>query len=131
MYILRGTIYPINSINSKHSRKHLLHMSERVKDNPLSFGRRILSSLKNPAYRIYFFATLAHFAAMSMQIVTSPLLIYRLTERPALLGTMSLVGAAPMIAISFFGGAFADRMQKKKIIIAGLLGYAIMALGIG
>lgn len=68
---------------------------------------------------------------MSMQIVSSPLLIYRLTESKALLGTMSLVGAAPMIGISVFGGAFADRLQKKKILIAGLLGSAIVSLGIG
>jgi MFS family permease len=91
----------------------------------------MLSSLKNPSYRLYFFATLAHFAAMSMQIVSSPLLIYRLTDSPALLGTMSLVSAAPMIAISVFGGAFADRLHKKKILMAGLLGSAIVALGIG
>ena len=67
---------------------------------------------------------------MSMQMVSSPLLIYRLTDSKALLGTMSLVGAAPMIAISVFGGAFADRLQKKKILIAGFLGSAIVALGI-
>lgn len=91
----------------------------------------MLSSLKIPSYRLYFFGTLAHFAAMSMQIVTSPLLIYRLTDSPALLGTMSLVSAAPMIGISVFGGAFADRMQKKKILIAGLLGSAIVAFCIG
>ncbi len=101
------------------------------KTHPAAFGSRVLSSLKNPIYRIYFMATIAHFAAMSMQIVTTPLLIYRLTDSPALLGTMSLVGAAPMIAISAFGGAFADRLQKKKILIAGLVSSAIVAVGIG
>jgi MFS family permease len=68
---------------------------------------------------------------MSMQIVTSPLLIYRLTDSSALLGTMSLVSAAPMIAISVFGGAIADRMQKKKILIAGMIGSAVVSFGIG
>jgi predicted MFS family arabinose efflux permease len=65
-----------------------------------------------------------------MQIVTGPLLIYRLTGSPALLGTMSLVSAAPMIAISVFGGAFADRMQKKRILITGLLCSSVVSLGI-
>ena len=102
-----------------------------VKTSPFVFGLRMFSSLKNPAYRLYFFGTLAQFGAMSMQIVTSPLLIYRLTESKALLGTMSLVSAAPMIAISFFGGAFADRMQKKKILIAGLICSAVVSTLIG
>jgi MFS family permease len=106
-------------------------LSEPVKIGPITFLLRILSSLKNPSYRIYFFGTLAHFAAMSMQIVTSPLLIFRLTESPALLGTMSLVNAAPMIGISVFGGAFADRMRKKKLLIGGLIGSAVIALIIG
>jgi MFS family permease len=105
-------------------------VSEQRKTSPSVFGLRMLSSLKVPSYRLYFFGTLAHYAAMSMQIVTGPLLIYRLTESPALLGTMSLVSAAPMIAISVFGGAFADRMQKKKILITGMLFSSLVALSI-
>jgi MFS family permease len=87
----------------------------------------MLSSLTNSSYRLYFFGTLAHFAAMSMQIVSSPLLIFRLTNSTALLGTMSLVSAGPMLIISIFGGAFADRLQKKKLLIAGLLGSAVVS----
>jgi MFS family permease len=104
--------------------------SENRKTTPSVFGLRMLSSLKVPSYRLYFFGTLAQFAAMSMQIVTGPLLIYRLTESPAMLGTMSLVSAAPMIGISVFGGAFADRMQKKKILIAGMICSSVVALSI-
>ena len=104
---------------------------EPIKPSPLALGLRVLSSLKNSSYRLYFFGTLANFAAMSMQIVSSPLLIFRLTNSTALLGTMSLVSAAPMIAISVFGGAFADRMQKKYILIAGLIGSAVVSLFIG
>jgi MFS family permease len=102
-------------------------MPEPAKTSPLAFGLRIFSSLKNPSYRIYFFGTLAHFAAMSMQIVGSPLLIFRLTNSTALLGTMSLVSAGPMLAISVFGGAFADRLKKKKILMFGLLGSAVVS----
>jgi MFS family permease len=88
----------------------------------------MLSSLKNPSFRIYLAGTVAHFAAMSMGMVSSPLLIYRLTDSSALLGTMSLVGAAPMIIISIFGGAIADRMRKKKILLFGLFGLALVTL---
>ena len=100
---------------------------EPRKTNTSAFGIRMLSSLTNPLYRLYFFGTLAHFAAMSMSIVSSPMLIFRLTNSTALLGTMSLVSAGPMLIISLFGGAFADRLQKKKLLIAGLLGSAVVS----
>ena len=105
--------------------------SAPLKTGPLALGLRMFSSLKNPSYRLYYFGTLAHYAAMSMQIVTNPLLIYRLTDSPALLGTLSLVGAAPMIGISVFGGAFADRLRKKNILITGMSCFAVVSLGVG
>jgi MFS family permease len=101
------------------------------KSSPFAFGWKIFSSLKSPVYRIYFFATIAHFAAMSMQIVSSPYLIFHLTNSPALLGTMSLVNAAPMIFVSMFGGALADRLRKKSILIAGMCCLSFMSLVIG
>ncbi len=104
---------------------------ESSKTSPAVFGLRILSSLKNPTYRFYFFASVSHFAALSMQIVSSPLLIYRLTGSSALLGTMALVSAIPMIAVSLFGGAIADRIPKKRIIIAGLIGSAVVSACVG
>jgi MFS family permease len=102
-----------------------------VKTGTSSFGAGLINCLRNPSYLLYFFGTIAHFAAMSMQIVTGPLLIYRLTDSPGLLGTMSLVGSLPMILISVYGGAIADRMQKKNILVAGLIGSAIVSLTIG
>ena len=90
----------------------------------------MISSLQSPAYRIYFFGTLGQSASMSMQMVTGPLLIYRLTDSAALLGTMALVGAVPMIIVSLFGGAIADRIQKKQILIAGLICSALISMGV-
>jgi MFS family permease len=100
------------------------------KTTPLALGMKMFSSLKSPVYRIYFFATIAHFAAMSMQIVSSPYLIFHLTNSPALLGTMSLISAAPMIIVSMFGGALADRLRKKSLLIVGMSSLAVMSLGI-
>ncbi len=104
---------------------------EPRKTSPFAFSLRILTSLKNSSYRLYLFVTIAHFAAMSMQMFTSPLLIYRLTGSTALLGTMSLVSSAPMIIVSIFGGAIADRVSKKKIMITALIGLAVVSTLIG
>jgi len=88
----------------------------------------MFSSLKSPAFRIYFFATLAQSSAMSMQSVSSPYLIFHLTNSSALLGTMSLVGALPMIIFSMFGGAFADRVRKKSLLMWGMGSMALMSV---
>ncbi len=94
-------------------------------------GLRAVSSLRNAAYRIYFLGMLGQFASMNMQMITGSLLIYRLTGSSALLGTMSLAHALPMIFLSVFGGAIADRMQKKLLLMIGLWCSAGLALGIG
>jgi MFS family permease len=104
---------------------------EPIKTSALAFGPRMLSSLTNPHYRLYFFGTIAHFAAMSMSIVSSPMLVFRLTNSTALLGMMALIGAGPMLIVSLFGGAFADRLQKKKLLVAGMLSSAVIVSIIG
>ena len=101
------------------------------KTGSATLGTGLVNCLRNTSYLLYLFGTIAQFAAMSMQIITGPLLIYRLTESPGLLGTMSLVGSLPMILISVYGGVIADRMQKKKILIAGLIGSAIVSSCVG
>lgn len=107
-----------------------MKMSQRRGHMASFFGIRTFRSLQNSVYRLYFVGMLGQFAAMSMQMVAGSLLIYRLTDSSALLGTMSLAFALPMILVSMFGGALADRVQKKQVLILGLLASAAIALGI-
>jgi MFS family permease len=96
----------------------------------ISGGRRVFNSLQNPGYRLYFLGMLGQFASMNMQMITSSLLLYRLTGSAALLGTISLMFAIPMLCVSLFGGAIADRVPKKQIIVLGLIGSAIISFGV-
>ena len=88
-------------------------------------------SFKTPAYRFYLPGSLFQFSALSMQIITGPLLMYRLTGSTAMLGVMALISSLPMIFVSMFGGAIADRISKKKIIVWGMLGGAVVAVLMG
>ncbi|MCJ7605145.1 MAG: MFS transporter [Dehalococcoidales bacterium] len=92
---------------------------------------RVVDSLRNPSYRFYLSSSLSQFAALSMQIITMPLLMYRLTGSSAMLGITALVSASPMILFSLLGGAIADRVPKKRIIVIGLLASAVVSAGIG
>jgi predicted MFS family arabinose efflux permease len=67
---------------------------------------------------------------MNMQMITCALLIYRLTGSAAILGLMALATALPMLLLSLFGGAIADRVQKKHIIQAGQAASAVVALSV-
>jgi len=67
---------------------------------------------------------------MNMQMVNNPLLLYRLTGSATLLGLMSLIGSFPLIIMSFWGGAIADRISKKMIMISGSIACGLIALGI-
>jgi len=67
---------------------------------------------------------------MNMQMVAGSYLIYHLTGSAALLGTLSLAHAVPTIVLSLFGGAIADRVQKKGILFLGLLLSSAVSLGV-
>jgi MFS family permease len=66
--------------------------------------------------------------AMSMQQVTQTFLVYYLTGSPAILGTTALATGVPQILLLLFGGAWADRFQKKRLLQFGQIGGSLSAL---
>ena len=91
---------------------------------------KTFDSLKNSAYRFYFLGMVGHWGSMNMHMVTRSLLVYRLTGSAALLGFMALANAIPQVTLSFFGGAIADRVPKKRVVQAGQIGLAVVALSV-
>ncbi len=91
---------------------------------------RTFDSLKNTAYRFYFFGMAGQWAAMNMQMVTRSLLLFRLTGSAAMLGVMALANAIPTIILSLYGGALADRLQKKTVIQIGQAASAVVAFSV-
>ena len=94
------------------------------------YGRRVFSSFRNPVYRLYYYSLVGHWAPMQMQMVTRTLLIYRITGSGTLLGLMALAGAIPMLLLSLYGGALADRLEKRKILIWSQAFSALVTLGV-
>lgn len=66
--------------------------------------------------------------AMQMQMIARGYLTYDLTESPAILGIVSAGFALPMLLLALFGGAFADRLERKRIIQLGQIGAGLIAL---
>ncbi|MFC1909366.1 MFS transporter [Chloroflexota bacterium] len=78
---------------------------------------KAFESFKTPCFRIYYASMVGQWAAMSMQMMARSLLVYRLTGSGAIIGLMALAQAIPQLLIGFLGGAIADRIHKKYILI--------------
>ena len=94
----------------------------------ISIGKQTFRSFTNPVYRLYFVAMVGYMAPMNMAILARSLLVYRITGSAAILGLISLAFAVPMLCLSPFGGVIADRISKKRVIVAGTVGEGLVSL---
>jgi MFS transporter, DHA1 family, staphyloferrin A biosynthesis exporter len=74
---------------------------------------------------------LGQMASMNMQMVVRSYLAFLLTGSYAATGTMALASALPGILLSMVGGAIADRVSRRKVVVQiGQLVNAINALAV-
>ena len=66
-----------------------------------------------------------------MQMLARGYLAYEITSSPFLLGVVNSGFAIPLLGLSLFGGAFADRFERKYIIQAGQAAAIILSMLIG
>ncbi|MCH8185014.1 MAG: MFS transporter [Chloroflexi bacterium] len=90
--------------------------------------RYTFSSLSNPDFRFLWFSLLLLMGGMQMQMIARGYLTYELTASPFLLGLVNAGFALPMLGLALFGGAIADRMERKRVIQLGQVGAGFIAL---
>ena len=81
--------------------------------------RQTLSSLSNRDFRFLLLSTVFMMSAWGMQMVVVSYLAYDLTSSPFKLGIVQSGYAPSLLACSLFGGAIADRWNRKRIIMVG------------
>ena len=84
-----------------------------------SLLRRVFSvppALRYPQYRAYWLGTVASVCGFQMLIFAQGWLTYELTGSPLYLGYVAVASALPSIALNLFGGVFADKLDKRKLI---------------
>jgi MFS family permease len=74
---------------------------------------------------------LALMAGMQMQMLARGYLVFEITGSASLLGVVNAGMAIPMLSLSLFGGAFADRIDRKRIIQMGQAGSFLIAMVVG
>jgi len=79
-------------------------------------GRDAYAALRYRAFRHLSFGVLLFTLAVMVQEVVISYQLYRLTHDPLVLGLIGLAEAIPFISLALFGGHYADRRDKKRII---------------
>lgn len=79
---------------------------------------KTFASLKIRNFRLFFTGQSISLIGTWMHQTALSWLIYEMTGSKLLLGTIAALGSLPMLFLSIFGGVLADRVAKKKIIIA-------------
>src|SRR5215208_3723425 len=82
---------------------------------PLPRGLRALS---HRDYRLFWLGQLLSRIGTWMQSVAQSWLVLELTNSPFRLGLIGTLQFTPMLLLSFLAGALADRVPKKRLILA-------------
>ena len=88
-------------------------------------------ALSNRHFRAYWLGTLAAFAGNQMQFIAQGWLVYTLTGSALALGGLSAAIGVAMVLFSLLGGALADRLEKRNLIVATQIANGAIALVVG
>lgn len=79
---------------------------------------RTFASLSNRNYRLFFIGQGISLVGTWMRMTAQGWLVYQMTGSKFLLGVVTTLGLAPLFLFSTVAGVVADRMPKRKLLIA-------------
>jgi MFS family permease len=83
------------------------------------------SPLRNRAYRRVFGGVAVTMLGQQMTLVAVPFQVYRLTGSSLMVGVTSIVALVPLIVFGLLGGAIADAMDRRKLLLITSIGAAV------
>ncbi|MBA3881791.1 MAG: MFS transporter [Chthoniobacterales bacterium] len=86
----------------------------RIPVGKITFGHTF-RALRHRNYRLFFYGQLVSLIGTWMQSTAMSWLIYQITGSKLLLGVVAAVASAPMMFLSLWGGAIADRIQNGQL----------------
>ena len=85
-------------------------------------------ALQYPAYRLYWLGMLVSVSGFQMFRAAQAWFVYELTGSPLFLGYAAAVSAAPGIVFNLFGGVFADKLDKRILVMVTQAANAVLIL---
>lgn len=84
--------------------------------------------LRRPAYRRLWTSTIVTSVGSQLTAVAVPKQIYDITHSSAWVGYASLAGLVPMVVFALWGGAVADTVDRRKLLLVTNGGIAVTSL---
>jgi MFS family permease len=82
---------------------------------------------RNPNYRLYWGGAFLSNIGTWMQSLAQGWLVFQLTGSTFLLGAVSFAGSIPILFLSILGGALADRVERRRLMIFTQTGMMLLA----
>jgi hypothetical protein len=97
-------------------------------------GRRLLADFaplrESRDFRLLFCGQTASMIGSQLTLVAIPYQMYLLTRSSLAVGLIGLVELAPLIAVSMVGGAVADAIDRRHLLVVAQLGLAAVSAGL-
>ncbi|MFH0521494.1 MFS transporter [Streptomyces sp. M41] len=84
--------------------------------------------LSRPAYRRLWSSTIVTAVGSQLTAVAVPKQIYDITGSSAWVGAASLAGLLPLVVFALWGGAIADAMDRRKLLLITNIGIAVTSV---
>ncbi|MCW2580865.1 MAG: major facilitator superfamily 1 [Blastococcus sp.] len=81
--------------------------------------------LRNPHFRRLFLGVAATMLGQQMTLVAVPFQVYALTGDSLMVGVTSIVALVPLVVFGLLGGAIADAMDRRKLMLITSTGAAV------
>jgi MFS family permease len=98
----------------------------------VAVGRRTFSALSIPNFRRFFFGQSTSLVGTWMQSVAQSWLVFTLTHSATAIGFVLALQTLPVLVLGPYGGVIADRVDKRRLMIAlqTLMGMQALVLGL-
>ncbi len=92
--------------------------------------RNTVAAFRHRNYRLFFGGQLVSLIGTWMQMVAEGWLVYQLSNSAFLLGFVRFLNTIPITILTLVGGAVADRVDKRRVLIATQTVSMVLALGL-
>ncbi len=79
---------------------------------------KVFKAFAYPDFRVMWFGACTSSIGTWMQILAQSWLVYKLSNSPFYLSLDTFFGQAPIFLFSLFGGVFADRISRRRLLLA-------------
>lgn len=91
---------------------------------------RMFAALRHRNFRLFYVGQLLSLIGTWMQSTAQGWLVLELTNSELLLGMVTAAGSVPVLLFTLYAGEVADRVDKRRIIIAAQAAAAVLALAL-